>query len=93
MVTLQLMSHENSKYHKDSFSAGKHFFITYHAPQLEIINQVNSQRLAQVQENRLIEDRLNGLALMHIHREISIDIDQVIDRFEKNKSQKLDFVL
>uniref|UniRef100_A0A2S2PUC6 Repressor of the inhibitor of the protein kinase n=1 Tax=Schizaphis graminum TaxID=13262 RepID=A0A2S2PUC6_SCHGA len=47
-----LTTHENSKYHKDAVSAGKDFLITYHAPQLEVINQVNSQRLAQAQENR-----------------------------------------
>jgi len=47
-----LTTHENSKYHKDAVSAGKDFLITYHAPQLEVINQVNSQRLAQIQGNR-----------------------------------------
>jgi len=36
------------------------------------------------------------LALMHIHWDITIDIDKVIKviyRFTKNKNQKLDFVL
>jgi hypothetical protein len=30
---------------------------------------------------------------MHIHRDISIDIDKVIDTFAKNKNRKLEFVL
>lgn len=47
-----LNTHENLKYHKDSVSAGKYFLYTYHAPKQEVINQVNIQRLAQVQENR-----------------------------------------
>ncbi|CAI6349937.1 unnamed protein product [Macrosiphum euphorbiae] len=51
------------------------------------------RRLKTWLRTRMIEDRLNGLALMHIHRDISIDIEQVIDRFAKNKNRKLDFVL
>ena len=27
------------------------------------------------------EHRLNGLALLHIHREIDLDVHEVIDRF------------
>jgi hypothetical protein len=51
------------------------------------------RRLKTWLRTRMVEDRLNGLALMHIHRDISIDIDQVIDRFSKNKNRKLDFIL
>lgn len=51
------------------------------------------RRLKTWLRTRMVEDRLNGLALMHIHRDISIDIEQVIDRFAKNKNRKLDFVL
>ncbi|KAE9542310.1 hypothetical protein AGLY_003437 [Aphis glycines] len=51
------------------------------------------RRLKTWLRTRMVEDRLNGLALMHIHRNISIDIEQVIDRFAKNKNRKLDFVL
>lgn len=52
------------------------------------------RRLKTWLRTRMVEDcRLNGFALMHIHRDISIDIEQVIDRFAKNKNRKLDFVL
>lgn len=47
-----LTTHENSKYHKDAVSTGKEFLMTYDNPQLEVINQLNSQRLVQVQNNR-----------------------------------------
>lgn len=36
------------------------------------------------------EERLTGLALMHIHRDIEIDIDAVITRFAKNSKRRLD---
>jgi len=45
-----LTTHEK-KYHKDAVSAGKDFLKTFYTLQLEVINQVNSQRLAQVREN------------------------------------------
>lgn len=47
-----ITTHENTKYHKDAVSAGKNFLLSYHAPELEVINRVNTQRLKQVQENR-----------------------------------------
>ena len=37
-----------------------------------------------------------GLALLHIHRDIDVNVDNVIDRFGKSKSKKrrhLDFVI
>ena len=36
------------------------------------------------------EIRLNGLALLYVHRDISLDLDQVIDEFSR-KNQKLNF--
>lgn len=39
--------------------------------------------------SRMIEDRLNGLALMHIHCDISIDIDRAIDRFQNIRFEEL----
>lgn len=38
------------------------------------------------------QQRLTGLALMNIHKNIPIDISKVIDRFSK-KNRKLDFVI
>lgn len=35
------------------------------------------------------EDRLNGLALLHIHRNININIDNIIIRFAKQKKRHM----
>ena len=29
----------------------------------------------------MVQDRLNGLALMHAHREMELDLEQIIDLF------------
>ena len=39
------------------------------------------------------EDRLVGLALMNIHKEEEIDVNEVIDIFAKSKTRRLEFVL
>ena len=40
----------------------------------------------------MLEDRLNGLALMHIHQEIIPDVDEVINKFALMGPRKLEFV-
>lgn len=35
------------------------------------------------------EDRLNGLALLHIHKDININIDNIIIRFAKQKKKHI----
>ncbi|KAF0714866.1 52 kDa repressor of the inhibitor of the protein kinase-like [Aphis craccivora] len=35
--------------------------------------------------------RLTGLALMHVHRNIDVNVNNIIDRFAKNK-RKIDFI-
>lgn len=35
------------------------------------------------------EDRLNGLALLHIHRDINVNIDNIITRFAKQKKRHM----
>lgn len=46
---------------------------------------------------RMGEERLTGLALMYIHKDIDIDntinIQNIIDRFSKDRKRKLNFVL
>ena len=37
----------------------------------------------------ITESRLNGLALLHVHREISTDLDEAVDRFARRHSRKL----
>ena len=46
-----LSVHENNQYHKDSVTIGKNFLLTYHAPELEVTNQISAHCLAQIKEN------------------------------------------
>lgn len=41
------------------------------------------------------EERLTGLALMHIHKDIDVDIEEIIDSFaqEHPRRMKLDCIL
>ena len=43
--------------------------------------------------NKIGEERLSSLALLHQHRDISIDVDAVINRFAKGANRKIDFIL
>ena len=51
--------HSRNKYHVAAVEAGKNFVSTFHNPALEVINQVSTQRLSQVNENR---ERLRPIA-------------------------------
>jgi len=37
----------------------------------------------------MTEDRLNGLAVLNIHKEIPIDIDEVINRISRQKQRRM----
>lgn len=39
------------------------------------------------------DDRLTGLFLLHVHQDITIHIDNVIDRFSKTRNGRLDLLL
>jgi len=45
--------------------------------------------------SRMSEERLTGLALLYIHKNIDIhnNIDNIISRFANDKNRKLDFIL
>lgn len=47
-----LQSHEETGYHKVCVQAGHDFLKNYHNPETSVVNQVNSQRLVQLKENR-----------------------------------------
>lgn len=47
-----LQSHEETGYHKVCVQAGHDFLRNYHNPETSVVNQVNSQRLEQLKENR-----------------------------------------
>jgi len=51
------------------------------------------KRLKNYLRNSSGQERLTGLALLSVHRQIQIDPDDVIDRFSKEKKRLLDFVL
>ncbi|XP_063794593.1 52 kDa repressor of the inhibitor of the protein kinase-like [Pseudophryne corroboree] len=51
------------------------------------------RRLKTWLRNHMGQERLTGLALLHTHREIAVDIDKVIDRFANNGKRRLEFVL
>jgi len=39
------------------------------------------------------EERLTGLALLHIHRDIQLNVEDIIDRFTKEKKRCIDMIL
>ena len=44
--------------------------------------------------NRMRDERLTGLALLYIHQEIGVDIEEVINRFSSSSvKRRLDFVI
>jgi len=47
-----LSVHNNNKYHLNGVKAGKEFLKTYSCPQKQVMNQISTQRLEQVKENR-----------------------------------------
>jgi len=51
------------------------------------------KRLKNYLRNSTGQERLTGLALLSVHRQIHIDPDEVIDRFAKEKNRQIDFVL
>ena len=51
------------------------------------------RRLKTWLRSRMSEQRLTGLALMNVHRDQSISVSSVIDRFAKTKTRFMDFVL
>ena len=40
----------------------------------------------------MVEDRLNGLALLHIHQEIEPTVNEVIQKFAVDGPRKLEFL-
>lgn len=50
------------------------------------------KRLKTWLRTRMTEERLTGLALIHVHRDINVDVNEVINKFAK-KPRRLDFVL
>lgn len=47
------------------------------------------RRLKTFLRSTISEDRLTGLALLHIHRDIRVDLDDAVDRFAHSHSRRL----
>lgn len=41
----------------------------------------------------MVEERLNGLALLHIHADMDIDVDNIIERFVNQGTHRLELTL
>ena len=48
------------------------------------------RRLKTYARSTMVSERLNGIALMHVHQEIVLDIEKVIDLFS-TKNRRLNF--
>ncbi|KAJ8875588.1 hypothetical protein PR048_023484 [Dryococelus australis] len=51
------------------------------------------RRLKTWLRNRTEEERLNGLALLHIHRDTEVNIDSISNRFMRKEDRRVDFIL
>lgn len=51
------------------------------------------RRLKTWIRSRMGEDRLTGLALLHVHRDIDVAVNNVIDRFASSKNRRVQFIL
>ncbi|KAJ1530159.1 hypothetical protein ONE63_005090 [Megalurothrips usitatus] len=51
------------------------------------------RRLKTWLRSSMSQDRLTGLALMHVHRDLELSIENIITRFAKQNSRRLDFIL
>ena len=47
------------------------------------------RRLKTYLRNSMSENRMNGLAMLHVHREIRLDVDEVLDRFAKEHPRRM----
>ena len=41
----------------------------------------------------MTKERLTGLALLHMHKEKKIDVNEVIDLYAKQKNRRHDFII
>ena len=47
------------------------------------------KRIKTYLRSTMVEDRLNGLSLMHIHRDHQIDLDRIIQQFAANGNRRI----
>ena len=50
-------------------------------------------RLKTWLRSTMSQDRLVGLALLHIHRDIEMNVNNIIDKFAKNKKKNINLLI
>ncbi|XP_076284969.1 LOW QUALITY PROTEIN: 52 kDa repressor of the inhibitor of the protein kinase-like, partial [Lasioglossum baleicum] len=51
------------------------------------------RRIKSWLRSSMVEDRLTGLALLHVHKNVPIDVNDVITRFGRRRKRNIDFVI
>lgn len=51
------------------------------------------RRLKTWMRSRMTQDRLNGLGLVYVHRDINVNIENVINRYANLKNRRIEFVV
>ena len=47
------------------------------------------RRLKTVNRTTVLEERLNGLALLYVHRQVPVDLDVAVDQFANAKPRRM----
>ncbi|CAH1099479.1 unnamed protein product [Psylliodes chrysocephalus] len=89
-----MLTHQRNQYHQIVVKSGKNFLTTFYKPEPNIINQISSQRMTQVNENR---ERLRPIVKTIIfccHQNISLcghrDDGNLLDVVAGNNSMVAD---
>ena len=51
------------------------------------------KRLKTYLRSRMDEGRLNGLALLNVHRDISVSVDEILEKFALSSARRLQFAI
>ncbi|XP_016664821.2 52 kDa repressor of the inhibitor of the protein kinase-like [Acyrthosiphon pisum] len=93
-VSMMLALNECSS---DIYPTVKQLLITIYTLPVSVASAERSfstlRRLKTWLRSRMGEERLTGLALLHIHRDIQLNVEDIIDRFAKEKKRCIDLIL
>ena len=65
--------------------------ILYIMLTMPVTSATAERRLKTYVRSTMNNDRLSSLALMHIHRDFSVDLDKVMEKFVSAKTRRTDF--
>jgi len=60
---------------------------------LKQMRRKNVKRITLMSRSRMGNNRLSGLVLLHVYRDIKVNTDAIIERFAKQKNRKRTFIL